>query len=60
MWDMHRVDDLVLCLCTFNGHLSRHFDGFGGVHGGYSVGQKTFDKRIFFFPQEKLCVECMA
>ena len=29
------VDDLVLCLCNINGHQNRHFDGIGGVHGGY-------------------------
>ena len=35
-WDVHSADDLVMCLCDFNGHVGRHIDG---VDGGYGVGQ---------------------
>ena len=29
---MHSADDLVMCLGDFNGNISRHIDGFNGVH----------------------------
>ena len=34
-WDMYSAGDLVMCLGDFNGHVSRHIDGF---YGGYGVG----------------------
>ena len=45
-WDMHSADDLVMCLCDFNGHVGRHIDGFNGVHGGYCVDQRNLEGRI--------------
>ena len=27
-WDMHDVDDLVVCLGGINGHVCRYIDGF--------------------------------
>ena len=32
---MHTAGDLVMCLGDINGHVGRHIDGFGVVHGGY-------------------------
>ena len=40
-WDMDSAGDLVMCLGVLNGHVSRHIDGFDGVHGGYDVGQRN-------------------
>ena len=33
-WDVDGVDNLVMCLGDFNGHVGGHIDGFDGVHGG--------------------------
>ena len=38
---MHSVDDLVMCLGDFNGHIGRHIDGLDAVYGGCGVGQKN-------------------
>ena len=37
---MHGVDDLVVCLDDFNGHVHRHIDG---VYGAYGVGQRNVE-----------------
>ena len=44
---MHSAGDLVMCLGDFNGHFARHVDGFYGVHGGYGVGQRKLEGRMF-------------
>ena len=31
-WVIHSVDDLVMCLGDFNGHVDWNIDGFDGVH----------------------------
>ena len=33
-----------MCLGYFNGHVGRHIDGFDGVLGGYSIGQRNFEE----------------
>ena len=38
---MHSVDDLVMCLSDYNGHVSRPTDGFNGVHGEYGVEKRN-------------------
>ena len=38
---MYSADDLVMCLCYFNGPFARHIDGFDVVLGVYSVGQRN-------------------
>ena len=43
---MRTAGDLVVCLGGINGHIGRHIDGFDGVHGGYGVGQKNFERRM--------------
>ena len=55
---MHSVDDLVVCLCDFSGHVGRHIDGFCGVLVGYGVGQRNFEGRILlqFSLENELCV----
>ena len=40
-WDMHSAGDIVMCLGDFSGHIGRHIDGFFGVYGGYSIGQRN-------------------
>ena len=34
-WNMHSVDESVVCLHDFHGHVGRHIDVFNGVHGKY-------------------------
>ena len=46
-WNMHSVDDLVMCLGDFNGHVGRHIDGFDGDHGECGVGQRNLKGRMF-------------
>ena len=55
---MHSAGDFVMCLGDFNGYVSRHIDGFDGVHGGYGVGQRNLEGRMLLeFSLEKgLCV----
>ena len=36
-WDMHGVDELVVCLGDINGHVGRHIDGHDVAHGQYVV-----------------------
>ena len=57
-WDMHSADDLVLSFGDFNGHVGRHIDGFGVVHGGYDVGQRNFEGRMSleYCLEMELCV----
>ena len=40
---MHYADDLVMCLCDFNGHVGRHIDGFDG---GYGVSKRNLEGRM--------------
>ena len=56
--DMHSADDFVMCLGCFNGHVGRHIDGFYEMHGGYCVGQRNLERRMFleFCLEEELCV----
>ena len=35
---MHSADSLVVCLGNLNEHISRHIDGYDGVHGEYGLG----------------------
>ena len=37
MWDMHNLDDIVVCFGMFDGHVGRHNDIFDAVHGGYGI-----------------------
>ena len=46
MWDIHNVDDLVVCLCDIDEHIGRHNDGFYGVHAPYAVCQRNLEGRI--------------
>ena len=55
---MHIADNVVMCLGEFNGHVGRHIDGFDGVHGGYDVGQRNMEGRMFleFCLKTELCI----
>ena len=54
---MRSVDDLVMCLGDFNGHVNRHIDGCDAVHGGYGVGQRNLEGRMLlqFCMEKELC-----
>ena len=45
-WDMHRAVNLAMCLGNINGHVSRHIDGFDGVHGRHGIGQRNLEGRM--------------
>ena len=45
-WDVHYTCDLVMRLGYINGHVSRHIDGFDGVHEGFYVGQRNLEGRM--------------
>ena len=45
-WDMHSVDDLVVCLGDINGHVRTHIDEFDGVHGGFGIEKRNLKGRI--------------
>ena len=55
---MHSAGDLAMCLGDLNGHIARHIDGLGRVHGGLDVGQRNFEGRMSleFCQENKLCV----
>ena len=40
-WDTYCVNGVVMCLGYFNGHVSRHIDGFDSFLGWYGVGQRN-------------------
>ena len=56
--DMHVADDLVMRLGDINGHVGRHIDGFEEVHGGYGLGKRNLEGRMFleFCLDNELCV----
>ena len=45
---MPSVDDLVVCLGDFNGHVVRHNDGFGVVDGGYGFFEMKMKMKCLF------------
>ena len=55
--DMHSADDLVMCFSDINGYIG----GFDGVHVGYDVGQRNFEKGmiVVFCLGKELCVSKM-
>ena len=40
------VDDLVVLLGDFSGHVGRYIDGSDGVHGVYGVSQRNLRGRL--------------
>ena len=56
-WDVHSAGDLVMCLGDFIAHVGRHIDGFDGVYGGLSVGQRNLEGKS---GAGIMCVKYMA
>ena len=56
--DVHNAGEFVVYLGYFNEHVSRHIDGFGGAHKGYSVGQRNLEGIMLyeFCLEKELCV----
>ena len=61
-WYMHSADVLAMCLGDFNGHICRHIDGFGGLHGGYGVGERKLEGRMLLVLTGEgiMCVKYMV
>ena len=59
-FDMNSVDDLVVCLGDFNGHMGRHIDGFDGVHGGYDVSNLEGRLLLVLHREKLMCVKYIA
>ena len=57
-WDMHSVDDLVMCLGDISGNVGRHIDWYDGVHRWYGVVQRHLEGGMLleFCLEKKLCV----
>ena len=36
----------LICLSDFNGHVGKQIDGFGGVHGGFGIGERNEKVRL--------------
>ena len=49
-WYMQSVDNLVICLGDFNGHIAWYIhNGFDGVCGGYCAVQRNLDGRMLLW-----------
>ena len=55
---MANENELVLGLGDFNGHVGKCAEGFEGIHGGYGIGKRNAEGRLFlnFCDQKELCV----
>ena len=57
-WSMANVNEMVLGLGDFNGHVRKCAEGFEGIHGGYGIGKRNVEGRMLldFCVQKELCV----
>uniref|UniRef100_A0A0L8FZ88 Endonuclease/exonuclease/phosphatase domain-containing protein n=1 Tax=Octopus bimaculoides TaxID=37653 RepID=A0A0L8FZ88_OCTBM len=58
-WDLHKVDELVLGMGDFNGHVGKWIQGFEGVHGGNGIGERNLEGRMLleFRDERVVCGE---
>uniref|UniRef100_A0A0L8HA70 Endonuclease/exonuclease/phosphatase domain-containing protein n=1 Tax=Octopus bimaculoides TaxID=37653 RepID=A0A0L8HA70_OCTBM len=53
-WDLQQVDELVLGISDFNGHVGKRIQRFEGVHGGNGIGKRNLEGRMLLeFCDEK-------
>ena len=45
-WTTHHVIERIVGMVDFNGHAGRNIDGFQGVHGGFSIGERNQEGRM--------------
>ena len=45
-WTTHHTSELIIGMRDFNGHVGRNIDGFQGVNGGFSIGERNQDGRM--------------
>uniref|UniRef100_A0A0L8GGR7 Endonuclease/exonuclease/phosphatase domain-containing protein n=1 Tax=Octopus bimaculoides TaxID=37653 RepID=A0A0L8GGR7_OCTBM len=52
------IDELVLGMGDFNGHIGKWIQSFEGVHGGNGIGERNKEGRMLleFCDEKKLCV----
>ena len=55
-WDLHSVGELVLGMGDFNGHVSKQFEDYEGVHGGNGIGERNLEGTMLEFCDERSCV----
>uniref|UniRef100_A0A0L8IFJ4 Endonuclease/exonuclease/phosphatase domain-containing protein n=1 Tax=Octopus bimaculoides TaxID=37653 RepID=A0A0L8IFJ4_OCTBM len=57
-WDLHKVDELVLGMGDFNGHVGKWIQGFEGVHRGNRIEERNVEGRMLleFCDEKELCV----
>ena len=57
-WTVANENKLVLGLSDFNDHVAKCAEGFEGIHGGYGIGKRNAEGRLFldFCDQKELCV----
>ena len=57
-WSVANENELVLGLGDFNGHVGKCVEGFEGIHGGYGIGKRNAEGRMFldFCDQKELSV----
>ena len=52
-WDLHSVDELVLGMGDFNGHVGKRIEGYEGVHGGNGIGESNVEGKMLEFCDKK-------
>ena len=56
--EMENENEVLICLGNINGHIGKEVNGFEGVHGGFGIGKKNVEGRLFleFCVEKVLCV----
>ena len=55
-WHLQSSGEVVFGLEDFYGHVGKQIDGFEDEHGGYGIGKRNVEERLFEFCNEKNCV----
>ena len=57
-WTTHHKRELIIRIGDLNGHVGRNIDGFRGVNGGFSIGERNQEGRMLleFCDAKRLCI----